>query len=53
MKNVDLTQIAGHKVGLVKRFAGVRITDSLRITLKKSASATREPVLSGVELIAE
>lgn len=53
MKDVDLTQIAGHKRGLVKRFAGVRIADTLKITLKKSPSATREPVLSGVELIAE
>ena len=53
MKHVDLTRIAGYKVGLVRRFPGIRIADTLRITLKKSASATRDPVLSGVELIAE
>ncbi len=53
LKNVDLAKTAGQNHGLIKRFAGVRIADALKITLKKSPSATRQPILSGVELIAE
>jgi outer membrane protein assembly factor BamB len=53
MRNVDLTRSTGRNQGLVKRFAGVRIADVLKIDLTKSAAAKKRPVLSGVELIAE
>ncbi|MFT5465917.1 MAG: outer membrane protein assembly factor BamB [Verrucomicrobiales bacterium] len=53
LKNVDLAKTAGKNQGLVKRFEGVRIGDVLKITLQKSPSATQQPILSGVELIAE
>lgn len=46
-------QITGRNRGLVKRFAGVRVADALKIELTKSGSARKHPVLSGVELIAE
>ena len=50
---IDLAAVAGRNHGLIKRFAGIRIADALKITLSKSENATRYPVLSGVELIAE
>lgn len=53
LENVDLMKAGGKGQGLVKRFEGIRIADVLKITLHKSPSATRQPVLSGVELIAE
>ena len=53
LKNVDLAKTLGRNQGLVKRFKGVRINDILKITLQKSPSSTQQPVLSGVELIAE
>ena len=53
MQNIDLAKTVGRNHGMVKRFTGVRIVKALTITLRKSPSATHQPVLSGVELIAE
>mgnify|MGYP001589226717 CR=1 FL=1 len=53
VRKVDLAKSVGKNQGLVKRFEGVRIADVLKITLQKSPSATQQPILSGVELIAE
>ena len=53
LKNVDLAKTTGKNQGLVKRFEGVDIADVLKITLQKSPGSTRQPILSGVELIAE
>ena len=53
LRKVDLAKTTGKNQGLVKRFGGVRISDVLKITLQKSPSATQQPILSGVELIAE
>ena len=53
LRNVDLAKTTGEDQGLVKRFEDIRVADVLKITLKKSPSSTRQPILSGVELIAE
>jgi hypothetical protein len=53
LKSVDLAKTTGKNQGLVKRFEGVDIADVLKITLQKSPGSTRQPILSGVELVAE
>ena len=53
VRELDLAKSTGTNRGIVKRFAGIRIADALDIVLKKSPSSTHQPILSGVELIAE
>ena len=52
-RTIDLSKATGRNRGLVKRYAGIRIADVLKIELKKSPGSSQPPVLSGVELIAE
>ncbi|MFT6617536.1 MAG: outer membrane protein assembly factor BamB [Limisphaerales bacterium] len=53
IQRLDLAKTVEPRYSYVKRVAHVRINDTLEITLSKIATATHEPVLSGVELIAE
>ena len=52
-RTIDLSKATGRNRGLVKRYAGIRIADVLKVELKKSPGSSQPPVLSGVELIAE
>jgi hypothetical protein len=55
LENLDVVREAGGRMrALVKEFRGVRASGELTLTLTPSASASiREPVLCGVEVLAE
>jgi outer membrane protein assembly factor BamB len=53
IQGLDLAKTARPEYAYTQRIEHVRIDDVLEITLKKTSSSTYEPVISGVELIAE